>query len=205
MPTHLVALLAAVGAGALAAALGKAEPAVTVWRADPATLAVAPVAVRPAEVRRQRIGQWTLTIDLNLLALLHQLRAGRLPNETGGVLLGAYDMDRRAIYVVDTIPSPPDSKEWPMLYIRGCEGLGDEVDAARARTGEQLEYIGEWHSYPDRCSVMASGDDRRVFDWLTERMAVDGLPALMAIIGEKGVSSWHLDEMRPEGGWGVTG
>jgi len=31
------------------------------------------------------------------------------------------------VYVADTVPSPPDSKEWPTLYIRGCVGLEKEV------------------------------------------------------------------------------
>ena len=40
----------------------------------------------------------------------------------GGVLIGVYDLQRQVVYVVDTIPSPPDSAEWPTLYIGGCEG-----------------------------------------------------------------------------------
>jgi hypothetical protein len=204
MPTHLVALHAAIGAGAVASALGRPGPSITVWKTELATLAVTPFVVQAAPVRRERIGGWTLTIDLHLAARLHQLRSDKLPKETGGVLLGAYDMDRRCLYVVDSIPSPPDSEEWPALYIRGCEGLSNQVDAARARTGGQLEYVGEWHSHPDRCPVRPSGDDETVFAWLAGRLAGDGLPALMAIVGERGVSSWHLDRMQPGGGWAVN-
>jgi integrative and conjugative element protein (TIGR02256 family) len=158
--------------------------------------------VTPAAVHRGRIGEWTLIIDGGVVDRLATLRAGRLPNETGGVLLGAYDMDRRAIYVADTIPSPPDSVEWPTLYIRGCEGLPAAVASAAARTGRQLEYIGEWHSHPDRCSTRPSDDDLQVFAWLTERMAVEGLPALMAIAGGRDFS-WYLGEMRSDAGWSV--
>jgi len=204
MPTHLVALHAAIGAGTLATALVRADPSITVWRADAATLAVTAFVVQAAPVCRERIGRWTLTIDMDLVARLNRLRAEKLPKETGGVLLGAYDMDRQHVYVVDTIPSPPGSQEWPTLYIRGCEGLSDRVDEARARTGGQLEYVGEWHSHPDRCSVLPSGDDEQVFAWVAERLAIDGLPALMAIVGENGVSSWHLDQLLPGGGWAVN-
>ena len=37
------------------------------------------------------------------------------------------------IHVVDTILSPPDSKEWPTLYIRGSEGLLKQVNALLSR------------------------------------------------------------------------
>jgi hypothetical protein len=204
IPTRLVALHAAIGAGALPAALERAEASIMIWKTDPATLAVSPVPVRPAAVWRRRIGEWTLTLDQTLLERLCAVRAGKLPNETGGVLLGAHDTDRRCLYVVDTIPSPPDSKEWPTLYIRGCEGLGAKVADAESLTGGQLEYVGEWHSHPDGCPTLPSGDDLQVFAWLTESLAADGLPALMAIVGEGDRSSWYLGEMPRTGGWAVS-
>lgn len=204
LPTHLVAMHAAIGAGAVPSALERPEASITVWQADPATLAVTSVVARPAAVRRGLIGEWTLILDDDLLARLDALRAGKLPNETGGVLLGAYDMDRRAVYVVDTIPSPPDSAEWPTLYIRGCEGLPAEVANARLRTGDQVEYVGEWHSHPNGCSTLPSGDDLLVFSWLTGHMAIEGLRALMAIVGERASSSWYLGEMLPGAGWGLS-
>lgn len=204
VPTHLVALHAAIGAGAVAAALDRPEASITLWQADPGTLAVTPVVVKAAAARRGRIGEWTLVVDDELLARLTALRDSGLPNETGGVLLGAYDMDRRAVYVVDTIPSPPDSAEWPTLYIRGCEGLPQQVADAGLRTSGQVEYVGEWHSHPDGCPARPSGDDLKVFAWLTEHMAGDGLPALMAIVGEGAGSTWYVGEMRPGAGWGMS-
>jgi hypothetical protein len=203
VPTHLVALHAAIGAGALPSALSRPEALIKVWQADPVTLGVTPIVVVPATLRRGRIGEWTLIVDDELLQRLGALRAGKLPNETGGILLGTYDMDRRAVYVIETIPSPPDSAEWPALYIRGCEGLTEEVADARLRTGGQVEYVGEWHSHPDGCATLPSKDDLQVFGWLAEHMAVEGLPTLMAIVGEGAASSWYLGEMRPPMGWGV--
>ena len=69
------------------------------------------------------------------------LRKKKLPNETGGVLL-ALDHESRRAYVVDTIPSPPDSKEWPTLYIRGSEQLREEMERVTTLTVGNLEYIG---------------------------------------------------------------
>ena len=57
-----------------------------------------------------------------------ELRNAKLPNETGGVLVGSLDLERKIAYVIDTVPSPPDSEEWPTVYIRGCRGLRRQVD-----------------------------------------------------------------------------
>ena len=75
--------------------------------------------------------------------------------------------------------------------------------AATVAAGGQLAYVGEWHSHPDGCATLPSSDDLQVFAWLTEHMATDSRPALMAIVGEKRVSSWYLGEMLKAGGWNI--
>jgi hypothetical protein len=60
-----------------------------------------------------------------------------------------------------------------------------------------LQYVGEWHSHPDGCSTNPSNDDLKVFSWLTEHMIGDGLPAVMAIVGEAGDISWFVGSMAP--------
>jgi hypothetical protein len=201
MPTHLVAMHAAIASQAVRAAIESESATIRVWRCDPRTMQVVLVDVPANGVYRQEIGGWTLLIDRALLGRLADLRGTKLPNETGGVLLGVYDLSRRHVYVVDTIPSPPDSQEWPTLYIRGSEGLLAKVLAAGAASGGQLEYVGEWHSHPDGCGTSPSADDVTVFMWLTERMDDDGLPALMAIAGQGGASSWYLGRIAPETAW----
>ena len=147
------------------------------------------------------MGDWTLIMDDWILQLLAELRLAKLPNETGGVLMGAYDLPSKTVYVVDTIPSPPDSEEWPTLYIRGSEGLREKVSEITDMTAGQLEYVGEWHSHPDRCSCLPSDDDFKVFSWITDGMSSAGLPALMAIVGERNSSLWFLGRMEKAGGW----
>ncbi len=143
-------------------------------------------------------------MDQWLLEHLQSLRASRLPNETGGVLIGAYDLPRKTVYIVDTIHSPADSREMPTLYIRGCEQLAQRVADIATETAGQLEYIGEWHSHPDGYSCAPSLDDLKLFANVTDRMSADGLPALMAIIGQHHGSVWFVGEMRDGEGWGGT-
>lgn len=185
LPQNLVGMHAAIGASALQEVLDQAGGSISIWRCD-AARNVHHVEVIPRPVVRHRIGSWTVVTDKGLLEKLHSARETRLPNETGGVLLGSFDMERHLIYIVDSIFSPPDSNEWPTLYVRGCQGLGRAVDEAVEKTNGMLEYIGEWHSHPRRTSTAPSADDLKVFAWLTELMGRDGLPAVMMIVGDPG-------------------
>jgi integrative and conjugative element protein (TIGR02256 family) len=156
---------------------------------------VAKIELPVSGVYRASLGGWSLVIAGSLLRRLGDLRGAKLPNETGGVLIGAYDLVRRIVYAVDTIASPPDSRERPTLYIRGCEGLAARVEEIVRRTDGQLEYIGEWHSHPDGHTCDSSDKDVNVFAWIRNHMADAGLPALMAIAGQGGRSRWFLDEI----------
>ncbi len=201
LPTHLVAIHAGIGAQAVRSVVSEEKATIKVWRSDPDTCAIAPVDMPVFRVHRAAIGKWTLILDDWLFQKLADVRSSKLPNETGGVLIGAYDLPSKTVYVVDTIPSPPDSEEWPMLYIRGSEGLRDKMADITEMTAGQLQYVGEWHSHPDRCSCLPSNDDYKVFSWMTDGMSAVGLPALMGIIGELGSSLWFVEEMDRNNGW----
>ena len=204
MPGHIVAMHAAIASEAVRRAVATDEASIRVWRCDRRGLGVTPVEVPVNATQRSDMRGWSLALDDGLLAKLAALRSAKLPNETGGVLIGTFDLEKMVVHVLDTIPSPPDSKEWPTLYIRGSEGLLKNVNRLLEASGGQLEYVGEWHSHPDACPTLPSGDDLKVFTWLTEHMSDAGLPALMAIVGERRGSSWYLGEMLTAGGWGVT-
>lgn len=145
-----------------------------------------------------RTQSWAVITDEGLLQKLGMFRKARLPNETGGVLLGSFDLDRKILYIVDALPSPSDSEEWPTLYIRGRKGLRQAVNDLEEKTQGMLEYIGEWHSHPPNVRVAASGDDLKVFAWLTELMQADGLPGLMMIVGDPGHTSCYVGEIMKE-------
>jgi integrative and conjugative element protein (TIGR02256 family) len=195
IPQDFVALHAANASRAVRQVATTPAARIVVWRAD-RDGNVRRVDVGPATAVRHTVGDWTVCTDAMLVHRLATLRESKLPKETGGVLLGSFDFAHKLIYIVDTIPSPPDSKEWPTLYIRGCKGLKRKVEEFARKTDGMLGYIGEWHSHPIRCSTAPSNDDLKVFTWLTELMNVDGLPALMMIVGDGGHASCYVGEMR---------
>ena len=140
--------------------------------------------IEPAAPIQRTKGEWTVVWDTELLDKLARMRQCRLPNETGGVLLGSCDRSRKILYVVDALPSPQDSEERKTSYIRGTAGLSEEVERIVHVTGSNLAYVGEWHSHPEGHGVEPSGDDKRLLDWIRAGMEEEGETGLMCIIGE---------------------
>ncbi|WP_419164457.1 Mov34/MPN/PAD-1 family protein [Candidatus Palauibacter sp.] len=191
MSQDRLAILSGIAARALRETVARPEAHLSIWQLS-ADHTVSRLTVCLAESHETARGDWQISIDEGILRRLHELREESLPNETGGVLLGNADLLRKVLYVVDTIPSPPDSKEWPTAYIRGVAGLKEQVDDVARRTASQISYLGEWHSHPDGAACSPSPDDRKFLAWLTGHMFADGLPALMGIVCEGGEVVWQL-------------
>lgn len=131
-----------------------------------------------------QVAGWLVRLDAWVLDRLAATRRTKLPNETGGVLLGNFDTQRKICSIIDFIESPPDSEEWPTSYIRGCVGLQEKVRDAEKQTLDQISYVGEWHSHPEGAAVSPSGYDLEAYGWLAERMSAESLPTIMLIIGD---------------------
>jgi hypothetical protein len=132
---------------------------------------------------KMKIGEWQIFYDNYIINKLNSFRESKLPKETGGLLLGTYDTQYKKVYIVDIIGSPKDSIEYPTAYIRGIDNVEELLSLVEKRTAGMVQYIGEWHSHPDGCSLDPSEDDLKLFEWLSENMAKDGNPSLMLIKG----------------------
>lgn len=188
IPQDLVALHGAICSRKLRNALSEESASIALWRVNIENMDVVHYDLPTSKVKREIFGEWTLCYDEMLEKKIHESRSERLPNETGGVLIGAFDMERKKVYVMDTILSPPDSREWPTVYIRGCKGLEQQISEIHRKTAGILGYVGEWHSHPDGHSARPSKDDIRAFSWLVDVMDVEGLPALMMIAAKKNIA-----------------
>ena len=146
----------------------------------------------PAAFSSELIQGWTVSWDALLVDKLMRLRSNRLPKETGGILLGSYDQGRRAIYIVDALPSPTDSQEGRSSYIRGTRGLKEDVNRIVDITDGMLEYVGEWHSHPEGYGVEPSENDRRLLEWVKQGMETVGHPGLISIVGSNNILGVYL-------------
>jgi integrative and conjugative element protein (TIGR02256 family) len=181
----LVAIHAAVASQFIKASVFAVEPSITLWKWSDADFSVTRHYVPVHGVAVTQNNGWTIRTSSHVGNLMRYYRRCRLPNETGGVLLGKMDHDLRTIYIATVLPSPPDSIEWPTVYIRGVQGLREKVERVARVTGGDLSFIGEWHSHPEGCSSDPSEEDREAHAWLAREMATDGLPALIAIQGDR--------------------
>jgi hypothetical protein len=195
IPQDLIALHAAICSRSLRKIVGNDEAVIAVWHSEDDELNVKRYHYLVSPVLRHKVGEWTVCTDQWCISKLSAARANKLPNETGGVLIGSYDMQRKIVYIVDTILSPPDSHEWPTVYIRGYSGLKQGLERVTRITDDRLDYVGEWHSHPAGIGCVPSQDDQQAFIWLTQVMEIDGHPPLMLIAGDNQQYAVYLGQM----------
>lgn len=158
-----------------------------IWKRDATTGATSFHAVPVDDEVVIQQDDFMLVFDKGVARRLVEMRAAKLPNETGGVLLGYYDFNVGMVVIVDALPAPPDSKGTPQGFDRGKEGLAEIVEEASRRTAGIVRYVGEWHSHPPGHSTRPSPDDRKQLDKLAQEMANDGLPVLQLIVGDSDI------------------
>ncbi|MCW2276539.1 hypothetical protein GJ654_11345 [Rhodoblastus acidophilus] len=141
-------------------------------------------------------GKWKVVLPRSVENLMAQMRAVKLPAETGGVLFGIVDISARRIDLVDAWPPPVGSKGSQTEFERGVGGLKDDVIKAMAMTLDQIRYVGEWHSHPKGASTAPSETDIGQIGWLAETMSSDECPGLMLIVGDQGVDA-SLGNVKP--------
>jgi integrative and conjugative element protein (TIGR02256 family) len=183
LPQDCIALWAGIASKAIKKLTQSPEAAIHIYSSDQSGAVEIHNAIVTQPITIQ-MREWTIRFDQWLLRKLAAIRDQRLPNETGGVLLGAFDTQRRVCSILDMLPSPPDSHEWPTSYIRGYEGLAEQVRLVQTQTLGQVSYVGEWHSHPANASTTPSTDDFKAYQWLVGHMSMESLPAIMMIVGD---------------------
>ncbi len=183
-----VALYASICTKALKSIIENGKSTISIWRADKTTFEVRKYSFEPTRWIRKDVGEWKMYFDLWLLDRMKTFRYSKLPNETGGILIGSYDFQRKVIYVCDSLFAPSDSRESKSTFERGAEGLLDEYYKYMNIIDNQFCYLGEWHSHPQGCSTNPSSDDFNLYDYLYKKMSRQGSPVLMGILGDNDCS-----------------
>lgn len=155
-----------------------------VWHISPDTGAVTTEIIPPAKPLPLILNNLKLIWDEGLLEKIRKMREACLPNETGGVLLGYFDLMMGHVYIVDALSAPPDSEGDESGFTRGISGLQEKVRNAEERTRGTVSYIGEWHSHPSNSSTNPSPPDLYLLAHLATELQGDGYPALILIVGD---------------------
>ncbi len=186
IPQDAVGMFSGMGARAIRQAIDVEGASIRVWRVQSDSLGVVPVSIVPEHFVSEQRGEWTILIASSVLRSITAFRESRLPRETGGVIVGAVDHDRKTLYLVLASASPSDSVERSQCFIRGCHQLRSEVERIQRRTAENLCYVGEWHSHPSGSGTLPSQADVKLFAWIAEHALAEGKPPVMLIVGDQG-------------------
>ncbi len=126
---------------------------------------------------------WEIRIKAGIIEKMKSAMGLAMPHETGGVFVGAVNFKAKTIHVVDLIDAPPDSQSNPVCFFRGVEGLPEKVKEVNSNSGNQLGYIGEWHSHPFGPECMSTVDAATVRKFKTEFVESETrLPVFLTII-----------------------
>lgn len=192
----LISLHSAICSRGLRNMISEDNAKIAIWQADLEDISIKSYKFSPEKMLQIKLDDWTICTDKWFYNKIFKLRSKKLPNETGGILIGSFDMQRKIVYILDTIPSPPDSQEWPTVYIRGCQGLRQKMENIEEITSQMLEYVGEWHSHPNGYGCKPSLDDREAFNQLSSYMNPEGFPAIMLIVGDSSELLWNVGIMQ---------
>jgi hypothetical protein len=105
---------------------------------------------------------WEIRIKPGIIEAMKSEMGIAMPYETGGVFIGVANYKSRTIHVVDLIDAPPDSKSNSVCFFRGISGLPEKVGEVNTGSGQQLGYIGEWHSHPLGPNALSPTDMKTV-------------------------------------------
>ncbi len=184
LPPWQVQTLCGLASGQLAALACDGGAGAKIWRLDPETGGIVAIDIPIEPVRRLRADGFRVTLSKRALGRMRRMRHETLPDETGGVLVGTFDLGRTVAHVVDALPAPPDSLQAPTFFVRGKKDLQPRVAALALKSAGALGYLGEWHSHPAGVSTRPSTDDENVWQHLERHIGPTGAPHLMMIIGD---------------------
>lgn len=184
IPNDYISIHAAIASNILKDLIEDDKPKIVISRFDTKNNDVNTAVYKCHENIRYEVKGWEIYTDKRFIENLTLKREEKLPAETGGVILGSFDFKRKIIYMVD-IYCPEDSIEYPTAFIRGCSGLEEKLEEISKSTAGNIEYVGEWHSHPNNCSVAMSKDDKDLLNYLCEGRKLEGYPGVVVIIGDR--------------------
>jgi [CysO sulfur-carrier protein]-S-L-cysteine hydrolase len=126
-----------------------------------------------------------ITIDEILLTKLNEVSLVHFPNEFGGLLIGNYSLDRKEVFIKDTV-LPKEYSSSKYSFYRGIKGLKTQLQRLYKKDPCQY-YIGEWHSHPDNLAI-PSGTDLQAFQEIVSHTEVFIENPILLILGGDKIS-----------------
>jgi hypothetical protein len=184
LPPWQVQTLAGLAGGQLIRLFDQPDALAKVWQLDPQAGSIVPVTLGLAPVVRHIVEDWRFTVSEHALQAMRRHRVEAESDETGGILVGSFDLSRRVAHVLLALPAPPDSAQAPTYFIRGTRELKPIVDSLAIASAGVLNYLGEWHSHINGVKARPSRDDEVVYGHIARHIGPTGAPYFITICGE---------------------
>ncbi|WP_292294678.1 ThiF family adenylyltransferase [Marivita sp.] len=185
IPQSRMALIAGLAAADIQTTHTQPDAQVTIWSIEAdGNVSVDRRTVDP--FRDVTLGEWTVMVAPRVIAEI-EIARGDGAVETGGILLGGFDLDRRTLYVTAALPCPSDSKAGRSYFDRGARGVQDAIADVERTTMRHITYIGEWHTHPAGSTSAPSSLDRTLLNWVADLRQLFLMPGLLLILGDDGL------------------
>jgi len=142
------------------------------------------------------VSRGAVILPKRVLATLQGQRAERLPQETGGFLLG---MRRgRHIEITHATVQGPEDEATPFSFERRDRAHRDHAVAIWERAGGTVGLVGDWHTHPSGPPT-PSATDRSAWKELAATIGCDTIGIILAT-GDPGIflipNGWSLSGAR---------
>ncbi|HEY0995611.1 MAG TPA: Mov34/MPN/PAD-1 family protein [Gemmatimonadaceae bacterium] len=112
-------------------------------------------------------------------------------SEAGGILLGRVLVAGDQVVIDEvTVPGPQDRRS-RFRFFRAERPAQAAVNAAWARSGGELNYLGEWHTHPED-DPMPSSHDRADWRRLVSIQRYEQSSLFFLIAGRRVLRAWEL-------------
>lgn len=136
--------------------------------------------VEEAEIRfESRTTKVAVVLRATAFATIREQALAAGGKETGGILIGRYDVTGDIAIVSEATSRPRDSKSGWSWFQRGASGLKDLL---RKRWSRGDYYLGEWHSHPG-AAPDPSGNDVNEMRSISRDPTYDCPKPIMIIAG----------------------
>jgi integrative and conjugative element protein (TIGR02256 family) len=125
----------------------------------------------------------TAWISKNALVFMVKEFLRKLPNETGGVLVGYWLADSEGAVITDVLGPGPRAKHRKISFVPDASYHESEIARLYEESGRLHTYLGDWHSHPDSTTRL-SRTDRHTLLTIAKHAEARVVTPLMAVIGE---------------------
>lgn len=132
----------------------------------------------------------TVWLGHPILRALGQEAEAKIPNETGGILMGYWSEDSDTVVVTDWIGPGPRAEHTPDRFAPDYDFQDAEVARIYSETHGAVTYLGDWHSHPSTSPSLSRKDRKTLSDIATDPDS-RAPRAIMAILGCNPRTDFH--------------